>query len=128
MGRYRQAARNTIFIRVKAGTFVLVLLAGICLATPAVAARAEFPICGAGKRVTCVVDGDTVWFESVKYRLEDIDTPEKGALSECMQERRKDRDGRTLARFVIGDTTAGEMLVKEGLARPWRGRAEEWCG
>ena len=31
--------------------------------------------------------------------------------------RRKDRYGRVLARFHIGNTTAGEMLVSEGLAR-----------
>jgi len=35
-------------------------------------------------RITCVVDGDTVWFEGVKYRLAVIDTPEKGALAECI--------------------------------------------
>jgi endonuclease YncB( thermonuclease family) len=38
-----------------------------------------------------------------------------------------DRYGRVLARFGVGKTTAGEMLVAEGLARPWRGRVEEWC-
>lgn len=32
------------------------------------------------------------------------------------------RSRRKLARFVIGSTTAGQMLVDEGLARPWRGR------
>ena len=32
-----------------------------------------------------------------------------------------------IATGEIGDTTAGEMLVSEGLARPWRGRTEEWC-
>jgi endonuclease YncB( thermonuclease family) len=87
-----------------------------------------------------------VWFEGVKYRLEEIDTPEKGHLAECMQEglqaieatRRladilstheltiepsgEDRYGRVLARFRIRNTTAGEMLIAEGLARPWRGR------
>jgi micrococcal nuclease len=40
----------------------------------------------------------------------------------------KDRYDRVLARFLIGNTTAGEMLISEGLARPWRGRTEEWCG
>jgi endonuclease YncB( thermonuclease family) len=117
----------------------------------ALALTAEFPICGSGKRITCVVDGDTVWFEGVKYRLEEIDTPEKGHLAECMQEglqaieatkrlaeilstheftierSGKDLYRRVLARFRIGDTTAGEMLVREGLARPWRGRTEKWC-
>jgi endonuclease YncB( thermonuclease family) len=40
----------------------------------------------------------------------------------------RDRYGRVLARFRIGYMTAGEMLVREGLARPWRGRTEDWCG
>lgn len=39
----------------------------------------------------------------------------------------KDRYGRTLARFMIGEKSAGEMLVEEGLARPWRGKTEDWC-
>ena len=39
----------------------------------------------------------------------------------------EDRYRRVLARFRIGNTTAGEMLISEGLARPWRGRTEEWC-
>jgi micrococcal nuclease len=117
----------------------------------ALALSTEFPVCGARPRITCVVDGDTVWLDGVKYRFEEIDTPEKGGLAECPQEALQaaeaterlaeilsshaftvevsgeDRYRRKLARFRIGDTTAGEMLVTEGLARPWRGRAEEWC-
>ena len=131
---------------------VVALLLAITSSAPALALTAEFPICGSGKRTTCVVDGDTVWLEGVKYRFEEIDTPEKGELAECMQEGLQaieatkrlaeilsthdftiersgnDRYGRVLARFLIGNTTAGEMLISEGLARPWRGRTEEWCG
>ena len=111
----------------------------------------EFEICASGPRITCVVDGDTVWFEGTKYRFEEIDTPEKGGLAQCMQEglqaieatkrlaeilsthnftietSGKDRYGRVLARFRIAGTTAGQMLVSEGLARPWSGRRERWC-
>src|SRR5918999_1157509 len=65
--------------------FVALSLA-LVYSAPALALIAEFPVCGSGKRTTCVVDGDTVWFEGVKYRLEEIDTPEKGHLAECMQE------------------------------------------
>jgi endonuclease YncB( thermonuclease family) len=114
-------------------------------------AHSAIPICASGKRVTCVVDGDTVWIDGVKYRLEEIDTPEKGELAECPQEALqaaeaterlakilsaneftirssgKDRHGRVLARFMIGKKSAGEMLVDEGLARPWRGHTEDWC-
>ena len=124
---------------------------GVLLAAPAQSLTAEFPICGSGKRVTCIVDGDTLWFEGVKYRLEEIDTPEKGGLAQCMQEGLQaieatkrlaeimstheftietsghDRYGRVLARFLIGDTTAGEILIAEGLARPWAGHREDWC-
>ena len=125
------------------------VFAVLLLCTPA--AALDFPICDAAPRITCVVDGDTVWHEGVKYRFEDIDTPEKGALAGCMQEglqaieatkrlaeilsthtfaietSGEDRYGRVLARFRIGNTTAGEMLVAEGLARSWSGRREEWC-
>jgi endonuclease YncB( thermonuclease family) len=131
------------------------LVAGQVLAAdepPAVLLNAErVPICDSGKRITCVVDGDTVWFEGVKYRFEEVDTPEKGDLAECVQEGLQaiqatkrlaqilsmhpftiqptgtDRYGRTLARFVIGSTTAGEMLVSEGLARSWNGHTADWC-
>ena len=122
------------------------------LAFSAHALRAEFPICGAAERITCVVDGDTVWFERVKYRFEEIDTPERGGLAECTDEAllataatnrlaeilntseftietdgELDQYDRVIARFQIGDLSAGEMLVAEGLARPWRGRREDWC-
>ena len=129
-----------------------VVLSVAFFSAPALALTTEFPVCGSGKRITCVADGDTVWFEGVKYRFEEIDTPEKGELAECMQEglqaieatkrlaeilstneftverSGRDRYDRVLARFRIGNTTAGEMLVSEGLARPWRGRTEDWCG
>lgn len=132
-------------------TGAMVVMARAGFATAALAHSAAFPICGSGERVTCVVDGDTVWFEGVKYRFEEIDTPEKGALAECMQEGLQaieatkrlaeilsaneftvqtngmDRYGRTLARFLIGEITAGEILISEGLARPWHGHMEDWC-
>src|SRR5688572_20285327 len=33
----------------------------------------RIPVCDSDKRVSCVVDGDTVWIAGTKYRLEDID-------------------------------------------------------
>ena len=105
--------------------------------------------CVGSHRVTCVVDGDTVWIEREKIRLEGIDTPE--LRGECLFERDlaaraaerlrqllsgggwriersgNDRYGRTLARFHRGGETAGAILIREGLARPWRGRREDWC-
>ena len=128
-----------------------ILVLFTCVPSVGAALMTDFPICDSRPRITCVVDGDTVWVGGVKYRLEGIDTPEKGALAKCMQEGLQaiqatnrlaeilstnaftirsngtDRYGRVLARFVIGDRTAGEMLVDEGLARPWRGRRESWC-
>lgn len=108
------------------------------------------PICGSGRRVTCVVDGDTFWIAREKVRLEGIDAPE--LAGQCEQERLlarrakrrlsellsgapfsltrsgSDRYGRTLARVETPRGEAGEILLREGLARPWRGRRENWCG
>ena len=102
------------------------------LSAPAAAFTAAFPICDGGPRITCVVEGDTVWFEGMKYRLAHIDTPEKGALAECIQEglwaseatkrltdilstnsftiepEGRDRYGRVLVSFIVGQTAAGE--------------------
>jgi endonuclease YncB( thermonuclease family) len=95
-------------------------------------------------RVTCVVDGDTVWIDREKIRILDIDAPEihgkcraesalairaRDRLIILLRERAsmierdgKDRYGRTLAR--LGDV--GEQLVREGLARRW-GDRRGWC-
>ena len=95
-------------------------------------------------RVTCVVDGDTVWINREKIRLLDIDAPEmqgrcpaeralairaRDRLVELLRGRDveierdgTDRYGRTLAR--LGDV--GEQLVSEGLARRW-GDRRGWC-
>ena len=106
-------------------------------------------VCGSGRRVSCVVDGDTFWISGEKIRLEGIDAPEvNGAcaherrlaqratrrLSEILSDERfslrrngKDRYGRTLARIDTPHGEAGAILVREGLARPWRGRKKQWC-
>jgi len=113
--------------------------------------RASFPLCGEGKRVTCVVDGDTVWLEGEKMRLRSINAPEKTDPA-CAREAEmaakatarlrqilngnawrvtrhgKDKYGRTLAEFEIGGETAGAMLVAEGLAHEWNGARRSWCG
>ena len=107
------------------------------------------PICGNGLRVTCVVDGDTVWIEREKIRLLGIDTPEL-SQPQCAQEalqameardrlaqildgrvtierEGQDKYGRTLARLHTPDGEAGDILVREGFARAWTGRREPWC-
>jgi endonuclease YncB( thermonuclease family) len=97
------------------------------------------------QRVTCVVDGDTVWINREKIRLLDIDAPEmdgKCAAERALAIRSRDRlvvllrgrevriaregldrYGRTLAR--LGNV--GDQLVREGLARRW-GDRRGWCG
>lgn len=96
-------------------------------------------------RVTCVVDGDTVWIAREKIRLLDIDAPEmegkcaaeralavrsRDRLAELLRARRvtiaregTDRYGRTLARL----DDVGQQLVREGLAKRW-GDRRGWCG
>ncbi len=110
----------------------------------------RMPICGSGKRVTCVVDGDTIWYRGEKIRLEGFNAPETQGL--CAREselaRRatlrlravlssepfsvtrngKDRYGRTLATIRNSQGDVGNVLIAEGLAHEWRGRKENWCG
>lgn len=102
-----------------------------------------------------VIDGDT--FEDLdtgdRYRLENIDTPETGGRARCTAERqlgdratrqaralitsansldvrrtgRVDRYDRIIAFIEVDGRDLGELLIAEGLARPWRGRREPWC-
>lgn len=100
-------------------------------------------------RITCVVDGDTVWINREKIRLLDIDAPEmdgKCAAERALAVRSRDRlvvllrgrevriaregldrYGRTLARVGPKGESVGEQLVREGLARRW-GDRRGWCG
>lgn len=116
-------------------------------------ASATFKKCIGGHRVTCVVDGDTLWISGTKIRVADIDTPE---ISEpkCASEltlgtratdrlielvnqgpfelqawsgRDTDRYGRALRVLVRNGRSLGDILVSEGLARTWTGRREPWC-
>ncbi len=119
---------------------------------PDFAAR-SIPLCGSGKRVTCVVDGDTLWLDGRKIRISNIDAPEMQAR--CGQERQKaeaatrklqslvsgkalqidaegdDRFGRLLARLSSQQGDVGDALVREGLAVRWTGHRADpaiWCG
>ena len=114
----------------------------------------DFPICGSARRVNCVVDGDTFWFEGERVRIADIDAPEI-SRPECNREQElgrrstqrlqallnegsfelrrqgsRDRDvyGRLLRTVHRDGRSLGDVLVEEGLARPWQGRSEYWCG
>ena len=112
--------------------------------------RANFPVCGSAKRDTCIVDGDTVWLKGEKMRLSGINAPEVGN-PKCRREaelaakatRRlrtilnsnewsverfgHDKYGRTLVNFRIDQTTAGDMLIRAGLAHRWEGYKRNWC-
>lgn len=114
----------------------------------------RFEKCVGGHRVTCVVDGDTLWIDGTKIRVADINAPEISE-PECASElalgnrardrliellnmgsfelkawpgRDQDRYGRKLRVLVRNGWSLGDMLVSEGLARTWTGRREPWCG
>ena len=116
------------------------------------AATGQFDICGAGRRVNCVVDGDTFWIGGEKIRIADIDTPEThpprcaseaalgtratmrlqellngGPVTMAIGDRDVDRYGRKLRIVSLGGVSIGTTLVDEGLAREWTGRRMPWC-
>ncbi|WP_298966718.1 thermonuclease family protein [uncultured Roseibium sp.] len=39
----------------------------------------------------------------------------------------KDKYGRTLARVLVNGNDVSQILINEGLARPWRRHREPWC-
>lgn len=117
-------------------------------------ASGPIPICSGWIRLrsTCLVDGDTGWEHSVKWRLDRVDTPELSNPG-CAQERRKavsardrlqelmrsgyriewlgstDRFGRQLVNIRLVDgSDAGRVLLHEGLAQPWPNSGNVWCG
>ena len=108
--------------------------------------------CGSGPRVTCVVDGDTIWLEGEKIRLLGYDTPEpttnvcggekERSLAQAASDRLVDllnqadvtierfgldRYGRRLATMRVAGEDVGEILIRDGLARQWPDGAEFWC-
>lgn len=100
-----------------------------------------------------VIDGDTVNFRGERIRIENLDAPEIGDRSRCALERKRgyaakrqairlvkqgskftiygrdhvDRFGRTVARLQIDGRDFGELMVRAGVARPWRGGPSNWC-
>lgn len=114
----------------------------------------DWPICGHGKRITCVVDGDTFWMRGEKYRLYGVDAPEAGERARCEKERKKaeeatrllqyvlrssdlkfttrgtDRYGRTLVSVRANKGDAEIALIKSNLAVPYEGGRRDpmrWC-
>ena len=133
-------------------TLQAALVAMMLVSTGALAQSITFEKCGSAKRITCVVDGDTIWFEGEKIRLMDYDTPEpttnvcggqierdlaaaaSDRLLELLNKNQftiaregEDQYGRTLAVISVGGTNVGEILIAEGLARSWPNGIEFWC-
>lgn len=110
----------------------------------------NMPICNSSKRINCVVDGDTIWLDGEKIRLEGFNTPEmNGECNRESQLARKarsklsralssnpfevargghDRYGRRLATVSVNSVDVGDPLIRDGLAHVWRGRKQDWCG
>ncbi|MBU1173898.1 MAG: thermonuclease family protein [Alphaproteobacteria bacterium] len=113
----------------------------------------QFAPCSGPSRVTCVVDGDTIWLEGRKIRLADIDTPEvtsphcayelslghraterltqllnAGPFSVERAGRDKDIYSRDLRIVTRNGNSLGDVLVREGLAHVWDGGKHSWCG
>lgn len=123
--------------------------------TPAGAAEIVFinlPMCQSGRGSDCIIDGDTFRLDGQSIRIADIDTPEtrdyacdgERAQGELATRRMRDllnaapfelmpyaRDtdqyGRKLRIVTRGGQSLGQVLVAEGLARPWDGARHSWC-
>ena len=113
----------------------------------------RFSICGHGKRINCMVDGDTFWMAGTKIRIADIDTPEThpprckaearagqaatlrmqallnaGPFTLVPIRRDVDRYGRKLRLVQRNGVSLGGTLVREGLARHYGGgKRSPWC-
>ena len=113
---------------------------------------AQFAHCAGAGRVTCVVDGDTIWYRGTKIRLADINAPETsqpacaqeavlgaratrrltellnaGPFSLAREGRDVDRYGRLLRVITRRGASLGGALEAEGLAEHWQGRRGNWC-
>lgn len=114
--------------------------------------HAQFARCEGGHRVTCVVDGDTIWYRGTRIRIADINAPEvsepqcdyeaslgaraterltallnAGPFSLAPIDRDHDTYGRRLLVVTRGGRSLGDTLVAEGLAERWRGYRRNWC-
>ena len=138
--------------RVAVTLATLALLAGYPLHAQADPEAARFQRCSGPGRVTCVVDGDTIWYRGTKIRLSDINAPEvsqpacaaeavlgaratrrliellnAGPFSLERDGRNVDRYGRLLRVVSRSGASLGGSLEIEGLAEHWQGRRGNWC-
>lgn len=107
-------------------------------------------------RVPWIIDGDTLDDRAtgVRYRLENIDAPETDKRAQCDAERymgnrakweayniiraaqivqavptgKIDAYGRIVAHIKVDGQDLGEIMIANGLALPWNGQRESWCG
>jgi micrococcal nuclease len=145
------SGRLTLYLKTKFLKFsaLAALAAFLTLATgPAFA----IDKCGSGPRETCVVDGDTIWLQGEKIRMQGYDTPEPttgicgGDMERQLAQQASnrliallnggdvtiqrfglDRYDRTLATIRVDGVDVGETLIAEGLARSWPDGPEFWC-
>ncbi|MGV3482445.1 MAG: thermonuclease family protein [Sphingobium sp.] len=121
-------------------------------ATGAGRAAVRFGLCHSGGGRNCVVDGDTFRVDGAKIRIADIDTPEthpprcaeeaelgaratrrlqallnQGPFELEISGRATDRYGRQLRTVVRDGRSIGDLLVAEGLARPYGRGRRSWC-
>jgi micrococcal nuclease len=113
---------------------------------------AAFAGCSGSGRITCVVDGDTFWYQGRKIRIADINAPEvshpgcareaalgaaatrrltqllnAGPFTLAIEGREIDRYGRELRVVLRRGISLGVQLEREGLAEHWQGRRGDWC-
>lgn len=125
------------------------ILAALMLSGPVLAGPAGNPV---EVGLYEVIDGDTIRAGGKTYRLLGYDTPEtyfarceaelhlgliaKWRLAamvalgtaELIDTGRSGKYGRTLAYLKINGKDVGEILIREGLARPYHGeRRKGWC-
>ena len=122
-------------------------------ATSTPQATPQFGFCRVGGGTHCADDGDTFWMNGVKFRIADIDAPEThqprcaaeadlgrraarrlhellngGPFILRQSGRDEDRYGRKLRLLIRRGTSLGSILVREGLARPYKGGPRAgWC-
>ncbi|TKT57452.1 thermonuclease family protein [Agrobacterium sp. LC34] len=149
---YRHARKIPCASQTSVWLFIL-FWATIATGQAADTLRASFALCDTGRRITCVVDGDTFWLDGVKIRIADIDAPEisqpacreervageaaklrllqmlnAGEFSLVSGVRDEDRYGRKLRVVSRAGKSLGEQLVQEKLARRWGSPRIDWCG
>lgn len=130
---------------------VMITLAALVLPTPA---HGSWPICTSGKRITCIVDGDTFWRDGTKYRILGYDAPEAGDGARCEKERvladratqqlqqlmstpgiqyrdqGQDRYGRVLTRVLTENGDVADQMISLGFGHSYRGGfrdRNQWC-